>query len=135
MSEGMKRFRDEVRREYDLVIIDSSPILAVTDPSIIGASADAVLLVASISHLQHREAERTVELLQSMSTPVLGVVINGINQEVDEYGYGYGRGYPYGTHAESSPLQSQGSPVSPGAVTARKAASHDNGHAGTKKHS
>lgn len=133
MSEGMKKFRDEVRRDYDLVVVDSSPILAVTDPAIIGASADAVLLVASISHLQHREAERTIELLRSMSTPILGVVINGINQDVEEYGYGYGRGYPYGASAGTAPVQNQPRSGSHDIVTTSNTASHENGHAGTKR--
>jgi capsular exopolysaccharide synthesis family protein len=94
----------ELKQTYDLVIIDSSPILAVTDPAIIGASVDGMVLIAQPSALKRRDAELTRELLKGLGTLVLGTVINRINHQEGKagYGYGYGYGYGHGSTAEAT---------------------------------
>lgn len=88
-------FLDEVRQSYDAVIIDSSPLLAVADPAIIGATVDGLVLVVQASSIKISEAENTLELLRTLEAPVLGMLINRISRE--RFGYGYGRGiYGYG---------------------------------------
>jgi capsular exopolysaccharide synthesis family protein len=87
---------DELRGLYDTVILDTSPILAVTDPAIIGASVDGILLVVQPSSLKRRDVELTREVLHALGTPVLGTVINRIGREEGRGGYGYGTGYGYG---------------------------------------
>jgi len=102
---------EEVRSLYDTVIIDTSPILAVTDPAIIGASVDGVLLVVQPSSLKRRDAEMAKEVLKTLGTLVLGTVINRIGREVVGgaygygygYGHGYGHGYGYGSFGGASP--------------------------------
>lgn len=98
-SGRLDEFLREVRQVYDLVILDSSPLLAVTDPSIIAAAVDGIILVARSSVTRRHEAERTAELLKILGIPVLGSVINGVTCE--QAGYGYGDGY--GTDGASSP--------------------------------
>jgi capsular exopolysaccharide synthesis family protein len=106
MTSELNRFLDEARSLYDVVIIDSSPILAVTDPSIIGANVDAVLLVVSTGTLRQQEAERTMELLNGLGTPILGVAINQVNESRDDHGYGYGYGYgTYGNEESDADLE------------------------------
>jgi capsular exopolysaccharide synthesis family protein len=92
---------DEIRPLYDLVIIDSSPILAVTDPAIIGAVVDGVVLVVRPARLKVHDAERTSELLETLGTPVLGTIINGVGRERGGYGSysGYGTYGSYGSSA------------------------------------
>ena len=63
MSARMEQFLDEARALYDFVIIDSSPLLAVTDPALIGASTDGVLLVLRASLLKRKLLSRAVESL------------------------------------------------------------------------
>ncbi|MFO0889772.1 MAG: polysaccharide biosynthesis tyrosine autokinase [Isosphaeraceae bacterium] len=92
MSPGMGEFLDEARAAYDLVIIDSSPMLAVTDASVIGSSVDGVLLVVSLNGLSHTDVERTRELLEAMGAFALGVAINQVRRDNGGYGYGYGYG-------------------------------------------
>jgi capsular exopolysaccharide synthesis family protein len=89
-------FLKDVRPSYDKIIIDSSPLLAVADPLIIGSEVDGVILIARVETLRRRQAERTVEMLEDLGTPVLGTVINGIKREQVGYGYGYEVGYGYG---------------------------------------
>jgi capsular exopolysaccharide synthesis family protein len=81
----------ELRIRYDVILIDSSPLLVVTDPSIITATADAMLLVVRIEDARRQDAERTIDLLRTLGTPVLGTVINGVSRR--QLGYA-GRALP-----------------------------------------
>lgn len=98
LSNKLREFIDEVREKYEVVIIDSSPILAITDPSIIGAQVDGVILVANPTRLRRQDAMRCVDVLHSLGAAILGVVINGLPESKSGYGYyGYGYyGYGYG---------------------------------------
>ena len=102
-SPRFAEFLDEVRPLYDVIIIDSSPLLAVTDPAIIGSMVDGIVLLVRASKLRHLDAERTKELIRRLGPPVLGTVINGIGHEHGESGYGYGYGYGYGSYGNSAP--------------------------------
>jgi capsular exopolysaccharide synthesis family protein len=84
-----------VRPLYDTIVIDSSPLLAVADPLIIGSAVDGVILIARVETLHRRQADRTSEMLPALGTPVLGTVINGIKREHVWYTYGYDFGYDY----------------------------------------
>ena len=101
-SPRFSSFLEEVRPMYDTIIIDSSPLLAVADPLIIGSVADGVILIARVETLHRRQAERTAEMLHALGTPVLGTVINGIKREQVGYGYGYDLGFDYGYVARAS---------------------------------
>ena len=85
---------------YDLIIVDSPPLLAVSDPATIASRVDGVLLVMRITKDGRPEAVQAKQLLASMGAEILGVVVNGWHQ-VRGYGYGYyghkyGYGYGYG---------------------------------------
>jgi capsular exopolysaccharide synthesis family protein len=79
----LREFLDRVREDYDTVIIDAPPLLAVADPAIIGALVDAVLLVVRVATTKRDDAARAVEILKGLGTPVLGGLINGIGPEPD----------------------------------------------------
>ena len=97
-------FLAEVRQSHDTIIIDSSPLLAVADPLIVGSMADGVILIVRVETLNRRQAERTAEMLQALGIPVLGTVINGIKRQQAGYGYSYGYdfGFDYGDAARSN---------------------------------
>jgi capsular exopolysaccharide synthesis family protein len=80
---SLGEFLDHVRADYDMVILDAPPLLAVADPAIIGALVDAVLLVVRVATTKRDDAARAVELLKGLGTPVLGGLINGIGPEPD----------------------------------------------------
>jgi Mrp family chromosome partitioning ATPase len=86
-SRRLAGFLDEARRAYDVILLDSSPLLAVTDPLILAAAADGIVLVARVTDIRRHEAERTAELLRALRTPVLGTVINGVRADESRYGY------------------------------------------------
>ena len=90
----------ELRQAYDLVILDTSPLLVVTDPSVIAVVVDGILLVVRAAVTRRLDAERSQDLLKALETPVLGLVINGINP--GQGGHGYGYVYGYGTYGRAS---------------------------------
>ena len=95
-SPRLEKLLDEFRQSYDVIIIDSPPVLDVTDPAILGAVADGMVVVVHASTLRYHDAARIRELLHNLGTPVLGMVVNGIGHADSGYGYGYGYGYGLG---------------------------------------
>lgn len=85
-----------VRDKFDYVLIDTAPVLAVTDPSIVSAQVDGTIVAMRINHDSKDQADRTIELLSSVNGNVLGVVVNGVGggdtkyYRYQKYAYGYG---------------------------------------------
>ena len=102
-----KRF-DEVleslAEEYDAVIVDSPPLLAVADARIVATRCDATILVTRVDRTKRGIAAAAYERVQSVGGRVLGVVMNAMPSGIGYgygYGYGYGESYGYGdAHAE-----------------------------------
>jgi capsular exopolysaccharide synthesis family protein len=92
---------EEARRCYDVVLLDSSPMLAVTDPSILASVVDGIVLIIRLSATRRHDLEETQELFRTLGTPLMGAVINGMIQEPFGYGYGSGYGYVYGVYGTS----------------------------------
>jgi Mrp family chromosome partitioning ATPase len=114
-SERLGQLIEEVRSRYDIVIFDTSPLLAVTDPWIISAVVDGILLVVQLGSTRRQDLERTMEVLRTLGAPVLGVVANGVTREQVgygltgyPYGYGYGYGQPYGSYGSNGSTPSRG---------------------------
>ena len=84
--------------EYEQIIVDSPPALAVSDSAIIGRLVDGVILIVRPEKNRRRMVVRAVESYPSLGVNVLGTVINHIDSEKgsDYYGYGYGYGSGYG---------------------------------------
>ena len=84
--------------EYEQIIIDSPPALAVSDSAIIGRLVDGVILIVRPEKNRRRMVVRAVESFPSLGVNVLGTVINQVDSEKsnDYYGYGYGYAYSYG---------------------------------------
>jgi succinoglycan biosynthesis transport protein ExoP len=87
-SSTFNEFLEEARRSYEIVIIDSSPLLVVTDAAIIGGSVDGVVLIARTGALRHNDAQQVVEMLRVLGTRILGTIVNRITQDREGYGYG-----------------------------------------------
>ena len=81
--------------KYDRVIIDSPPVMAVTDAAIVGRHAGATLLVARFNQTQMREIELSLKRLGQAGVSVKGVLLNAVAAAAGGYGYGYKYGYAY----------------------------------------
>lgn len=75
-----------------IVLIDSPPVLPVTDALVLSSSADAMVLVVSSRRTTKKQAARSMEMLDRTETPTIGSVLNGVPAD-DDYGYGYGYSY------------------------------------------
>ena len=80
-----------ISKNYDHVIIDSPPILAVTDAAIIGRLASATLMVVKAGQHPMRELEQSVKRLTQAGVHLKGVVFNDLPELSSRYGYGYGQ--------------------------------------------
>lgn len=83
---------------YDQIIVDSPPVLAVSDSAIIGRLVDGVVLTVRPEKNRRRLVVRAVESFPPLGVNILGLVVNNVDAEKnqDYYGYGYGYSYDYG---------------------------------------
>ncbi|AYO17941.1 polysaccharide biosynthesis tyrosine autokinase [Vibrio owensii] len=84
-------FVEKASTEYDLVIIDTPPVLAVTDPSIVGAISGTTLMVARFDQTTSKELEVARSRFEQSGVEVKGVILNAVEKKAsNSYGYGYG---------------------------------------------
>ena len=106
--------------EYEQIIVDSPPALAVSDSAIIGRLVDGVILIVRPEKNRRRMVVRAIESYPSMGVKVLGTVINHVDAEKsgDYYGYGYGYGYGY-SYAHDEPAEEPPAVEQPGLLPRR----------------
>jgi len=92
-SKQMEDLLAALRTEYDFVVIDTPPVLAVTDASVLGRLTDAVILVMRYGSAQRHVIQRSVDLLDRSGAHLLGVVVNAVDFKAPEYSEYYGRKY------------------------------------------
>ena len=95
---GSERMRELMRRwraEFDYVVVDTPPALAVTDAVILSSIADAVILVARADSTPRSALRRARDLFAQINAPILGIVLNAVNFNSPEYyqTYYYGSRY------------------------------------------
>jgi capsular exopolysaccharide synthesis family protein len=95
-----KELLDVLRKQYDFVLVDTPPLLAVTDPCVVVPNVDGVLLTIRISKNARPHAQRAKEILATLGAKVLGIVVNGVGRDAGGYGYdGYRYGYSYKSYS------------------------------------
>lgn len=94
-SEQFELLLKQLSQEYDHIIIDTPPVLAVTDAIIISQYAGVNLLVARYAKSQMKELELSLSRFEQANVKVNGFILNDIQRAGAGYGYGYGYGYNY----------------------------------------
>lgn len=124
-SPQVKELIEEMRLEFDFVIIDTPPLLAVTDACPIAARVDGVILCIRIKKNVRVSAERATEMLANLGANCIGLVVNGVGAQsgygsqytygayragysYNGYGYGYGYGYGAGKYYEDDKPSTNG---------------------------
>ena len=93
-SKAMAAVMAELRRRYDVIIVDAPPILPVTDAALIAAQTSGAILVLRHGRTTRDQAAGARQRLDSVGAQVLGTVFNFVPQRaISSYGYGYGYGY------------------------------------------
>ncbi|APC10636.1 Tyrosine-protein kinase wzc [Providencia rettgeri] len=89
MSERFKRLLDTVKGQYDIVVIDTAPILAITDSAIIGKYVGTSLLIAYYGVNTVKDIELSLKRFKQNDIEITGVILNGIDAKSDDYNYVY----------------------------------------------
>jgi len=92
-SPAMKSFLDKLKNDYDIIIIDSPPIMAVSDAEILARFVDICLLVVSANSSEVDWLKESVSLLRHDNVNLAGVLLNNFN-----YKSGYHSYYKYYDH-------------------------------------
>jgi Mrp family chromosome partitioning ATPase len=100
-----------LRDRADFVLVDTPPLLAVSDPAAVAPFVDGVLMTLRLSKSVRPQAERAHDILASLGANLLGVVVNG----TAGYGrqYGYDDAYPDGDGYQVGDETYEGSPARP----------------------
>jgi capsular exopolysaccharide synthesis family protein len=110
-SDTMRKLIAEVVEKYEVVLFDSSPILAVTDPAVISTMVDGTLIVVSSGRTRAADLEQASELLEGVGGKVIGVVMNnfdphhayGLSRRTGRGRYSYGQTYYSKSKGELQP--------------------------------
>lgn len=116
MSNKMQALLDAARTEYDYILLDTPPVLAVTDAAALSTKADGVVLVVSSGEEKPEVLQSAKNALKQAGANLLGGILNkvkvgggkyGYGYGGHHYGYGYGYGYYYGEKESSSEAQTE----------------------------
>lgn len=127
-SSRMHELAEHLRRESEVVLIDSPPVLAVTDAAVLSTIVDGVILVVDPAKSKKRDLRRAREAIEAVGGRIVGIVVNRLNKRGSSYyyyyyhhNYGYQYNYQYqylarqqsesetdnGTSAQTVPLDLQ----------------------------
>lgn len=97
-SRRMSDLLDWARGNFDIVVLDAPPVLAVSDVQVLVPKTDGVVIVTKIGQTQKSDLRRTVEVLNLAKAKILGSV-ERVKARHGDKGYGYGYGYGYQSNA------------------------------------
>ena len=85
-SNRMRELLNQLRQQFDMVLLDTPPVIAVTDATLLATMADGLLLVVNCGRTTHDQAKAALLTLEKAGIRPLGVVMNQVNRRK---GYGY----------------------------------------------
>lgn len=89
-SKAMTLLLDQLKPEFDWVVIDAPPLLPVTDAAVLAGRTSGVILAVAANQTTEHQFQMALEQLQSVDAPVAGVVlVKAPVKELGAYGYGY----------------------------------------------
>ena len=109
----METVLERVKEQYDLVVIDTPPLTAVSDAFPLLGKVDGVVIVGRVGRNRRDVAQRLHETLSGAGAPLLGVIANGFKSgRLGSYG-GYGYSYDYAQSRPEPPSGAGEQPASP----------------------
>lgn len=88
-SRSMENLLEKLKEEYDMIIIDSAPLQAVTDAQILSRKADGTIIVVRAEKTKRDSVIQAKELLKKVDANILGIVLNGVENIRKKYYYYY----------------------------------------------
>ncbi|MDT8421856.1 MAG: polysaccharide biosynthesis tyrosine autokinase [Desulfuromonadales bacterium] len=95
-GKSMRELLQELRKDYDTIVLDAPPMLAVTDSSLLTTLCDVVMVVLEAGGVRIKAAQRLREMLEAAHAPTAGFVLNDKDGKGYEYYSSYGGQYGYG---------------------------------------
>jgi polysaccharide biosynthesis transport protein len=89
----MQRLIEGLRADYDFILIDTPPVLTVTDAAVLVSLSDGVVLVLRYGQASRNVVARASEILLRSGAHLLGVVLNAVDLQSSDYAEYYGRAY------------------------------------------
>lgn len=86
-GQRMDELLAELRQEYEFVLLDTTPVLAVTDAQVLGAKVDGVLFVLQCRSTKRELARKAIAQLEYMQSNVIGTVLNRTKKKKASYRY------------------------------------------------
>jgi capsular exopolysaccharide synthesis family protein len=86
-SEAFAKLLSELRKRFDRVIIDSPPIVPVTDAAILATQVDGTMLIVRAFQTSRDLVRRAKRTLSDVGAHIVGAVLNAVELERPEYGY------------------------------------------------
>ena len=98
------RLIEETRKTYDYVLIDTPPIISMSDAAIAAKQCDGAILVIESGFVGYRAAQKAIKQLEKSGTHMLGAVLNKVDARKEKYYsyYSYGSKYGYGQNHENA---------------------------------
>jgi tyrosine-protein kinase Etk/Wzc len=106
LNERLPQYLEQCSRHYDIVIVDASPALLVSDVAVIGPNMGTTFMVVRDGVSTLADLTTAVKRLGQARVEVKGVLFNGQLQRVSSR-YGYGYGYKYGSYKQGSQQDNQ----------------------------
>ena len=100
-SQNMVDILNELKQHFDYVLVDTPPVMPVTDAAVVSAKVDGTIMVIASGAVSPAIAVEAKTRLEQAGAHLLGVVLNKVDVAANSH-YGYGYYYYYGTEHESS---------------------------------
>jgi succinoglycan biosynthesis transport protein ExoP len=96
-SDRLMTFIEEAKKQYDIIIFDSTPVLSAADAAILGQKMDGVLIVYRVGAVSRGLLKRTANQLQQVKCNIIGIILNGMKPDIspDFQDYKYYKYYSY----------------------------------------
>ena len=89
-SKAMATLLEELRDEFDYIILDTPPVQLVTDSQILATKADGTILVIKAEATKKEAVQASINLLKKVNAHIIGTVLNGVDNKKNKYNYYYG---------------------------------------------
>jgi len=92
-SRKMRHLMELFKEDFEVIIVDAPPVLAVADPILLAAHAEVAILIVSTNQTDRRALLRAIDALKQSGVTIAGTVLNRFDASAAYAGYGYGYGY------------------------------------------
>lgn len=89
-SKAMSNLIEELKKDFDYIILDTPPVQAVTDSQILSTKADGTILVVRAERTKKDSVQNSINLLKKVNANIIGTVLNGVDNNRNKYFYYYG---------------------------------------------